>query len=236
MSQTGFFKLVQHGFIIALLCVGAAVGQLATAAEVKPIAVEVVGEPGSMRPVAEQSEQSEQSEQAEQSEPSNHRITAAPPAPSAAHYYPNKEMHWSGMRHDALIPIVALFFIFGGPVILVIVLAVLRNRTAARREAARAETIARYLESGRDVPPELLHGGTVEQKAENNLRKGITNLGMGIGLTIFLVNFLGTGIGSIGFVVIGMGLSQLAIWKLIDSKKVPVDKVPVSTDSDTYRS
>lgn len=218
MSQTGFFKLIQHGFIIALLCVGAAVGQLAIAAEVKPIAVEIVGEPGSTRPVAGQPDRG---------------AVEAPSAPSVPGYHPYQG---GGIPDGELIPLVAIFVIFGGPVILVIVLAVLRNRAAARRETIRAGTIARYLEAGRDVPPELLHGGTVEQKAENNLRKGIINLGFGIGLTVFLVNFLGTGIGSIGFIVIGMGLSQLAVWKLIDSKKVPVNKVPVSTDSDTYRS
>lgn len=216
MSQAGFIKRVQQCFLIALVCVSAAVGQVATAAEVKPIAVEVVGEPGSTRSLAQHPDSG---------------AADAPSAPPAPIYYSDRGGHWSGIPEDVVIPVVALLVIFGGPVVLVIVLAVLRNRTAARRETVRAETISRYLDAGREVPPELLHGGPIGQKAESNLRKGITNLGLGIGLTIFLVNFLGIGIGSVGFIIIGIGLSQLAIWKLIDSKKVPAN-----TDSDIYRS
>lgn len=128
-----------------------------------------------------------------------------------------------GSEHNVgralLIPLFAIFFIFGGPVILVIFLVLMHYRAKARRERLQSENIAQLLAAGKDVPLELLRGDEASSAvAEDNLRKGVKNIGIGTGLLIFLTLFLGIGIGSVGFIIIGLGISQLVVWKLADSK------------------
>lgn len=209
MSMAKMLKMMQQGCLIAVVCLSPVFAQVTHAAEVKPISVEVVGEPGSTQIVTP----------APTGQP-----PVAVPAPSAPAFHYDLTSHWSEMLEDLLIPVLAILLIFGGPVLLIIVIAVLRYRTTAQREKARSENIARLLEAGRDVPLELLDHTVSERKDENMLRKGITNLGVGIGITIFLVNFLGIGIGSVGFIVIGLGVAQLVIWQLASPKQAPVDK------------
>ena len=102
--------------------------------------------------------------------------------------------------------------IFGGPVILVIFLVLMHYRAKARRERLQSENIAQLLAAGKDVPLELLRGDEASSAvAEDNLRKGVKNIGIGTGLLIFLTLFLGIGIGSVGFIIIGLGISQLVV-------------------------
>jgi hypothetical protein len=204
----GLINTVRRGCIFAVLCMGLCFAALGVAAEVKPIAVEVVDDSGVVSSVASLPDRV---------------LPQAPDAPDWA----RQEMHnphFAEMVEDLLIPVLALLLIFGGPVLMVIVIAVLRYRARGRRERAQSENIARLLDAGRDVPLELLQGADVSvKKAEDNLRKGLTNVGVGVGLTIFLIIFLGLGIGSVGFIVIGLGVSQLLVWKLVDSKRMRVD-------------
>lgn len=75
--------------------------------------------------------------------------------------------------------------------------------------------IDKLLAAGRDIPVELLRGDDPRQSDEGgNRNKGVRNLLLGIGGLIFLTIFLGIKIGSIGFIWIALGLSQLIIWKL----------------------
>jgi|GEM_PF-6008517 hypothetical protein len=119
------------------------------------------------------------------------------------------------------VPIVAILTVFGGPILLVIVLTRQSHKARQQRDRQRAETINRLLEAGKDIPVELLReDGALGP--DRNLRKGLSNLGIGVGLLLFLTLFLGIGIGSVGFIVIGLGLSQLAVWKWVDSKPAPL--------------
>lgn len=206
MINAGVRGCLTGAWMMGLLGLGLGVSTPAIAAEVKPIAVEVVGS-GEVTSIAD---------------------TAAAvgpkapliPVPPQIQDQLTHDQHMGEMFMDMLIPVLAILLIFGGPIVMVIVIAVLRYRARARREKMQSENIARLLEAGRDVPLELLQG--VDERArtaENNLRKGITNLGVGVGLTVFLILFLGVKIGSVGFILIGLGLSQLALWKLVDSKK-----------------
>ena len=118
-----------------------------------------------------------------------------------------------------LIPILAVLFIFGGPIFVLLVLIILYYRAKTRRERLQSENIARLLEAGREVPVELLRGDEQESvRGNQSLRKGMTNLGLGLGLLICLTLLDSFSTGSIGFIFIGLGLAQLAVWKLVDEK------------------
>src|SRR5690606_12022548 len=117
-------KMMQQGCLIAVVCLSPVFGHVTLAAEVKPIAVEVVGEPGSTQVITPS--------------PTDQPSVAA--SVPAFHYDPVR--HWSETLEDLLIPMLAILLIFGGPVLLIIVIAVLRYRTTAQREKARSENIA----------------------------------------------------------------------------------------------
>lgn len=117
-----------------------------------------------------------------------------------------------------LIPILAVIFIFGGPVAVVIALAAFYYRSKTRRAEIQAETTLKALESGRELPKELLEGKSMD-KAEDNLRKGVKNIGLGLGIVLGLSFLVGISIGALGFILVGIGGSQLALWKLDDSKR-----------------
>lgn len=128
------------------------------------------------------------------------------------------------MLAGILIPILAISLIFGGPVVLVIVLAILHYRAKARRERMQSDNIARLIEAGRDIPAELLRGDEpVGVNGQDNLRKGVKNIGVGTGLLIFLTLLIDIGIGAVGFIFIGLGVSQLVVWKLADRKAVQLN-------------
>ncbi len=134
----------------------------------------------------------------------------------------------AGFSAALLIPIFGIVFIFGGPVVLVIVLAYLHYRDKARRAQNINVNIDKLLAAGRDIPVELLRGdetrnnktdvymneGSTMVRDNVNLNKGIKNVCVGIGLLIFLTILCGIKIGAIGFIVIGVGASELLIWKL----------------------
>lgn len=124
------------------------------------------------------------------------------------------------LEKELWIPIVAILMIFGGPILLVIVLTTQSHKARESRERQRADTINRMLDAGKDIPVELLRHDAAKGP-DHNLRKGLENIGMGVGLLLFLTFFLGIGIGSVGFIQIGWGLSQLAVWKWVDSKTPP---------------
>jgi hypothetical protein len=131
------------------------------------------------------------------------------------------------MSPDLLIPIVAMSLLFGGPVLLVIILALLHYRAKARRQQNINANIDKLLAAGRDIPVELLLGEdatvvrrnvsgdvTVYHGDDVNMHKGVRNIGLGIGWLIFLTIMFGIKIGAFGFIFIGLGISQVVIWKL----------------------
>lgn len=126
-----------------------------------------------------------------------------------------------------IIPILAISLLFGGPVLLIIVLAILHYRNKARRQQNINANIDKLLAAGKDIPVELLLGEepaavrrtvngqvTVYQGADENMRKGVRNIGLGVGWLIFLTIMFGIKIGAFGFVLIGLGISQVIIWQL----------------------
>jgi hypothetical protein len=131
------------------------------------------------------------------------------------------------LNPETIIPIVAMLLLFGGPVLLVIVLAILHYRAKVRRQQNINMNIDKLLAAGRDIPVELLMGDEIVSKAplvrsgvvsysrdDNTLQKGVRNIGLGTGWLLFLTIMFGINIGSFGFIFIGLGISQLVIWKL----------------------
>jgi len=135
------------------------------------------------------------------------------------------------MSPDIIIPIVAMSLLFGGPVILVIILAFLHYNAKARRQKNINMNIDKLLAAGRDIPLELLlgeepgivkstnqTGDVVYTRSDEMMRKGIRNIGLGVGWLIFLTIMFSIKIGSFGFIIIGLGISQVVIWRLSDNQ------------------
>ncbi len=125
---------------------------------------------------------------------------------------------------EIIIPIVAIVFGMGLPFLFVVTLIILRHREKERRQQQMNAMIDKFVSAGRDIPPELLR--TEEPYIERddfNLHKGIRNIGLGIGLLIFLTATAGFKVGAVGFILIGLGVSRVIIWKL-SGKKVTLDK------------
>ncbi len=131
------------------------------------------------------------------------------------------------MSPEVLIPIVAISLLFGGPILLVIILAFLHYRAKARRQQNINANIDKLLAAGRDIPVELLLGEEATTVKRNsggelrvyhddqiNMQKGVRNIGLGTGWLIFLTIMFGIKIGAFGFIFIGLGISQVVIWKL----------------------
>lgn len=114
-----------------------------------------------------------------------------------------------------LIPILAITFIFGGPIFLVCFLMLHHYRNKARRQQDINTNIDKLLAAGRDIPVELLRGDEPRAASDNgDLSRGIRSLFLGIGLLIFLTALMGFDIGAVGFILIGLGLSHILIWYL----------------------
>jgi hypothetical protein len=139
---------------------------------------------------------------------------------------------FGGVTNDPniIIPVVAMLLLFGGPILLLIVLAVLHYRAKARRQQNINMNIDKLLAEGRDIPLEMLLGeeAAVMKPAmparpgiilaaprdDATMQKGVRNIGLGTGWLIFLTIMFDIEIGSFGFIFIGLGISQLVIWKL----------------------
>lgn len=131
------------------------------------------------------------------------RHIQAPPTPS---YYHD---HWS----ELAAPLLAIFLIFGGLPAVLIVLAAMHYRSVRIKAQIQGEMIAKALESGRELPVELLTRDT-EPASRTLLKRGVKNVGLGVGLLLAFSMMMGLSIGAIGFIFIGIGAAQLVLWKL----------------------
>ncbi len=114
-----------------------------------------------------------------------------------------------------LIPILAILFIFGGPIILLILILVFFFGSRRRRQRDMNNNIDKLLAAGRDIPIELLRGDEPKSADDSgNQAKGIRNICLGAGWLLFLTIAFNIKIGAIGFIWIGLGLSQVLIWYL----------------------
>ncbi len=112
------------------------------------------------------------------------------------------------------IPIIAILMVFGAPALTVILVALFVFRHRERRQQLLNERIQKFLENGQPVPENLMEDGS--STPNGHLNQGLILLGAGIGLTVFLSLMTGFVIGSLGLILIGVGVAKILIWKLAE--------------------
>ncbi len=112
------------------------------------------------------------------------------------------------------IPIVGMLMVFGAPALTVILVALFVFRHRERRQQLLNDRIQKFLESGQPVPEKLMAEPEPVATPERHLNQGLICLGAGVGLTVFLTLMNGFAIGSLGLILIGIGLAKVLIWRL----------------------
>ena len=131
-----------------------------------------------------------------------------------------------------LIPILLILFFVGGPIILMIMLLMFLFGSKRRRQRDINMNIDKLLANGRDIPIELLRGDEPKSADDSgNQAKGIRNICLGAGWLVFLTIAFGIKIGAIGFIWIGLGISQVLIWYLNRPSADPLAATPTDTQA-----
>lgn len=114
---------------------------------------------------------------------------------------------------ESLIPLIAIIFVFGMPVL--IVMAVLRFR--ARRQQSVHDMVLKLADKGQPIPPELfLEPG---RKPRSAVATGLSLVGAGIGLMGFFWFADAEEAMGLGFIPLMIGLGQLLAWKIEQDRK-----------------
>lgn len=115
---------------------------------------------------------------------------------------------------NAIIPVAGIIMTFSMPVIIVIAILVYK----AHRASLIHETVARLVEKGLPIPPELFADKPENEKSV--LQKGVLLIALGAGLIVMFLTQEGThapwGIGMIPLLI---GVGYLIVWKL--EKRAP---------------
>ncbi len=123
--------------------------------------------------------------------------------------------NWDFMNigEEVLVPIVAITFIFGMPVFIVLIVFIFKFK----ERKAKYVLAEAALKAGKDVPPGLFNNN---HEPSNTMAKGITNTFLGLGLGIFLWALTGEfGLGCIGFMITLIGIGQIIIHKTSRSSR-----------------
>ena len=111
---------------------------------------------------------------------------------------------------EALIPITAIVFTFGMPIMIVAVVLY----SSYRKKRLMHDTIDQYVNSGKDIPPEVLKGLQKEVTPKNNLHRGLVMSGIGLGIFACFAVIGSLSAAAFGLIPLFIGLAQLLIWKL----------------------
>ena len=105
-----------------------------------------------------------------------------------------------------------LLLIFGFPILLIGIILLIIFRSRNKEKRMRYEMAQEYLKKGKEIPQELLEKPKTE--AQNLREKGIKNIFLGAGLTIFFYFFFDSmAFASIGMLIMCLGLGQMVIAK-----------------------
>lgn len=123
---------------------------------------------------------------------------------------------WPHMTGGDAVPIIALLMVFGAPAVTIVLVALFVFRHRERRQQLLNERIQKFLENGQPVPENLMEESS--PTPARHLNQGLVLLGAGAGLTLFLTLMNGFAIGSLGLILVGVGLAKVLIWKLAETR------------------
>ena len=122
---------------------------------------------------------------------------------------------------SVLVTIIAILFTVGSPILIVALLLFF----SYRKRKQRAALIEKFIDAGKDVPPEVLATFDDNDLTSNNLQRGLMLTGFGIALVVILGMLVSWQVASIGLIPICIGIARLLIWKL---DKQPTGDAPTS--------
>ena len=119
-----------------------------------------------------------------------------------------------GGLSSVIVPIFAILFTFGSPVLVIGLLLLFSYRKRRQRDAL----VAKFIDAGKDVPPEVLATFNDNAVSGNNLQRGLILSGIGSGLFLFLGMLVGWGVASVALIPLCIGIARLLIWKLSEQQ------------------
>ena len=119
-----------------------------------------------------------------------------------------------GGLSSVIVPIFAILFTFGSPVLVIGLLLLFSYRKRKQRDAL----VAKFIDAGKDVPSEVLATFNDNGVSGNNLQRGLILSGIGSGLFLFLGMLVGWGVASVALIPLCIGIARLLIWKLSEQR------------------
>ena len=111
----------------------------------------------------------------------------------------------------AILAIMAVSFTLGLPVIVIAIILYYKHRKRRQRDAV----IEKFINSGKDVPAELLASWDLyPDESDSRLHQGIKLIAVSLGLYLFLHFSVGTDVALIATVPLFLGIARLIIWKI----------------------
>lgn len=111
----------------------------------------------------------------------------------------------------AILAIMAVSFTLGLPVIVIVIILYYKHRKRRQRDAV----IEKFINSGKDIPAELLASWELNpDESDSRLHQGIKLIAVSLGLYIFLQFFVGTDLALIAAIPLFLGIARLIIWKI----------------------
>ena len=112
---------------------------------------------------------------------------------------------------DAIVAIVAISFTLGLPIIVIAIILYYKHRKRRQRDAL----IEKFINSGKDVPAELLASWELHpDSSDSRLHQAIKLTAVSLGLYLFLHFSVGTDIALIAVIPLFLGIARLIIWKI----------------------
>ena len=111
----------------------------------------------------------------------------------------------------AILAIMAVSFTLGLPVIVIAIILYYKHRKRRQRDAV----IEKFINSGKDVPAELLASWELHpDESDSRLHQGIKLIAVSLGLYLFLHFSVGTDVALIAAIPLFLGIARLIIWKI----------------------
>ena len=111
----------------------------------------------------------------------------------------------------AILAIMAVSFTLGLPVIVIVIILYYKHRKRRQRDAV----IEKFINSGKDIPVELLASWELNpDESDSRLHQGIKLIAVSLGLYIFLYFFVGADVALIAAIPLFLGIARFIIWKI----------------------